>query len=325
MNELVRFEPTEWEAIKTNWKGLKALVLESIKAASSRRSYDAALDNWRDWYDAAPEPRPQFFSKASVNGFKSHLEARGLAPQTINVQLAAVRKLAVETSDNIPQVCAPEVAAAICRVKGAKRLGVRIGNWLSEEQAAQLTNAPDNSIAGYRDRAVLAVFYGIGLRRSEVASLRFEQLVQREGQWIFADLVGKHGRVRSPTVPPWVKDAIDLWAQAAGIQPEGYIFRPVNRGGHICGDRIRNAHSLWLTCRKYAAALNIQGFAPHDMRRTCAMHCREHGAPIEYISALLGHASVQTTERYLPRTNLLKDAPNYRIPNPFKDRRPPAA
>jgi hypothetical protein len=74
-----------------------------------------------------------------------------LAPSSINQRLSAIRKLALEAADN--GLMAPELAAGISRVKGAKRLGVRTGNWLNKEQAEALINSPDTStLKGKRDR-----------------------------------------------------------------------------------------------------------------------------------------------------------------------------
>jgi integrase len=104
----------------------------------------------------------------------------------------------------------PELAAGIQRVKGAKRQGVRMGNWLTHKQAEDLINAPDpNRLKGKRDRALLAVLIGCGLRRSEAAALTFAHIQQREGRWVIVDLIGKHGRVRSVPMPSWAKVAID--------------------------------------------------------------------------------------------------------------------
>lgn len=63
--------------------------------------------------------------------YRFFLEQNNLAPSTINVRLAAVRRLAYEAADT--GLLSPELAAGIRRVKGAKRLGVRIGNWLTVE------------------------------------------------------------------------------------------------------------------------------------------------------------------------------------------------
>jgi site-specific recombinase XerD len=126
------------------------------------------------------------------------LEARGLGAVSINVRITAVRKLAVEAADN--GLLAPEVAGGITRVKGVASKGVRLGNWLSVQQAQKLLNAPAvTTTKGLRDRAILAVLLGCGLRRSEVAALTIGHVQQRDGRWCIVDLRGKHpGRRASP-------------------------------------------------------------------------------------------------------------------------------
>ena len=115
---------------------------------------------------------------------------------------------------------------------------MRTGNWLSLRQAQALLNAPDIETAkGLRDRAILAVLLGCGLRRSEVAALTFKHTQQRDGRWCIIDLVGKHHRVRTIPMPTWVKVAIDAWATKAAVTEE-HVFRPVNRGDCVIGDAI---------------------------------------------------------------------------------------
>ena len=114
--------------------------------------------------------------------------------------MSAIRKLAAEAADN--GLLAPELAAGIARVKSAKTQGIRNGNWLSLRQAQALLGAPDSTTTkGLRDRAIIAVLLGCGLRRSEVAALTFAHVQQRDGRWCIVDLVGKHGRVRTAPMP----------------------------------------------------------------------------------------------------------------------------
>jgi integrase len=81
-----------------------------------------------------------------------------------------VRKLAVEAADN--GLLAPELASGIARIKGVRSHGVRVGNWLSLQQAQRLLNTPDiRTRKGLRDRAMFATLLGCGLRRSELANL----------------------------------------------------------------------------------------------------------------------------------------------------------
>src|SRR5437773_2232580 len=111
----------------------KAAVLNSLRSPESQRGYQHALDEFIAWY--CSEPRLSF-NKTVVTRYRIHLETRQLAPGTINVRLAAVRRLAYEAAD--AGLLSPELAAGIRRVKGARKLGVRLGNWLTAEEARGL-------------------------------------------------------------------------------------------------------------------------------------------------------------------------------------------
>src|SRR5213593_2807760 len=189
------------------WQRLKALVLDSVSSPITRRVYNMALNEFMDWYGQAPRPG---FSKATVSAWRASLEARKLGSASIIIRMSAIRKLAGEAVDN--GLLAPELPAGISRVKSVKSIGVRTGNGLSLRQAQALLGTPDAATTkGLRDRAVLAVLIGCGLRRSEVAALMFTHIQQRDGRWCIVDLVGKHGRVRTVPMPAWTKDAIDAW------------------------------------------------------------------------------------------------------------------
>src|SRR6201987_6035356 len=206
----------------TDWRKLKALVLDSVSSPITKRVYNLGLHEFFAWF--SQEPR-NGFTKATVTAWRVALEARGLGAVSINVRITAVRKLAVEAADN--GLLDPELANGITRVKGVASKGVRLGNWLSVKQAQTLLNTPDVSTTkGLRDRAILAVLLGCGLRRSEVAALTVGHVQQRDGRWCIVDLVGKHGRVRTIPMPTWVKVAIDAWTSAAGVA-DGQVFRPV--------------------------------------------------------------------------------------------------
>src|SRR6266480_2924016 len=133
MGELIKFEPGPWAK-------LKALALDSVASPHSKRAYESALNHFLGWYHS--ESRPPI-SKAVVNAYKAQLEEAHLSASTINVRLAAVRRLVSEAADNglIP----PDLAAGIAKVKGASRLGVRTGNWLDRRQAERLINTPDTA------------------------------------------------------------------------------------------------------------------------------------------------------------------------------------
>ena len=128
--------------------------------------------------------------------YRSFLECLSLSAATINLLLSAIRRLADESAE-----CgwlSPEHAIGIRRVKGVKRLGRKMGNWLTRNQAQELVNAAStNSLLGWRDGAMLALLLGCGLRRSEVVGLNLDQLQSREGRWVIVNLVGKGKRPSS--------------------------------------------------------------------------------------------------------------------------------
>ena len=172
---------------------------------------------------------------------------------------------------------------------------MRLGNWLTARQAQALLNAPDATTnKGLRDRAILAVLLGCGLRRSEVAALACKHSQQRDGRWCIVDLVGKHGRVGTVPMPAWVRVAIAAWATTAGIT-DGPVFRSVNRGGQVRDTALSEKVACQLI-RPYAEAGGAAGMASHDCRRQIVPRGRRE---LEQIQMLLGPASVQTTERYL--------------------------
>src|ERR1035437_2802685 len=282
----------------------KNAVLYSLGAASSQESYGHAIDEFIGWYCC--EPRLAF-NRTVVLRYRFFLEQKNLALSTINVRLAAVRCLAYEASDT--GLLSPELAAGIRRVKGAKRLGVRIGNWLTVEQSrALLGEPPSDHLRGKRDHAILALLIGCGLRLAELVGLGTKDFQVREEHWVIADLIGKGKHIRTVPVPVWAKRAVDEWTTAAGING-GAIFRRVSRPGKIWGDGI-TPKAIWHIVKAAAKRAGIKDLAPHDLRRTCARLCHLAGGELEQIQFLMGHASVQTTERYLGCKQKLSQAVN---------------
>jgi site-specific recombinase XerD len=285
----------------------KSAVLNSLASPESRRSYEFAIQNFVEWY--CSEPRLAL-NRIVVTRYRMQLEQLHLAPSTINQRLAAVRRLAYEASD--AGLLSPELAAGIRRVKGVKQLGVRLGNWLTAEESRALVNAPTSeTLRGKRDRAILAVLLGCGLRRSELVHLKVEHLQRREEHWAVVDLVGKGGHVRTIPVPQWVKTRIDDWTRASDTA-SGRLFRSINKNGVVWGEGLTEK-VIWYVVKNFAKTVGIEKVAPHDLRRTCARLCHVSGGELEQIQFLLGHVSVQTTERYLGCKQKIRDAVNDRI------------
>ncbi len=285
----------------------KSAVLTSLTSVEAQRGYSHAINEFVDWY--CSEPRLAF-NRVVVLRYRNHLESRQLAAGTINLRLGAVRRLAYEAADS--GLLSADLAAGIHRVHGVRKLGVRLGNWLTADQGKALWQAPDaQRLKGKRDRALLALLLACGLRRREVTTLKLRDLEQREGHWAIVDMVGKGGHIRTVPIPDWVREQLEEWIMAAGIQ-DGKIFRKVDRLGRIWGDGL-SVKAVWHIVKDSAKQAGLPNIAPHDLRRSCARLCQTAGGELEQIQFLLGHVSIQTTERYLGSKQRIRCAVNDRI------------
>jgi integrase len=284
----------------------KTAVLNSLTSVDGQRGYGHAIDEFVDWY--CSEPRLAL-NRTVVLRYRTYLEARQLAPGTINHRLGAVRRLACEAADS--GLLSSDLAAGIRRVKGVRNLGVRLGNWLNSEQSLALWQAPNCKVLKGKRDALLALLLACGLHRHEAVALRLEHLEQREEHWAIVDLKGKAGHVPTVPVPGWVMEELRVWLNASGID-RGKVFRRVTKMGKTLGEGTTEK-AVWHIVKDSAKRIGLEKLAPHDLRRTCARLCHAAGGELEQIQFLLGHVSIQTTERYLGCKQRIRSAVNDRI------------
>ena len=147
----------------------KFAVLNSLSSICSQRTYDHAIREFIEWY--CSEPRLAF-NKTVVTRYRISLEQQHYASTTINLRLAAVRRLAYEAADC--GLLSADLAAGIRRAKDAKRLGVPVGNWLTAEQGKRLLRTVDvASLRGKRDYVTLAILLGCGWSQTHRDLCRF--------------------------------------------------------------------------------------------------------------------------------------------------------
>jgi integrase len=267
---------------------LREMVLDSVQSIHSKRNYAKALDDLFAFCASRP------LSRALLMEYRTTMDH--LSPSTINVRLSAVRKLVGEARRN--GMIGLEEAANLTDIPNVRQKGTRLGNWLTREQAKELLAVPDRStLKGKRDYVIIALLVGCALRRRELASLKIEDIQLREGRWVIIDLCGKGGRIRTVAVPIWVKQAIEVWMAAANID-KGRLLRPLSKSGKMVGDELGD-WAIWSVVEQSSKQIGIEHFGAHDLRRTCAKLCRKNGGDLEQIKFLLGHSSIQTTERYL--------------------------
>lgn len=256
-------------ALSPSLAHLAELAVLSLGSPSSQRNYRR--------YIRAFLASGLSLNREGVQAWLRHLRQSRAGAVTVNVSLAAVRLLAREA--NARGLLDDVTLGALERIRGVKRSGDRIGNWLELHQVEILLDAAGNS----RDKALIACMVGCGLRRAEVCALEWSQWQRRGERWIICDLVGKGGRVRSVPAPEWVAEHVEAYRASATV---GRVYE-------IGPD------TAYLIVRDTARAAGLGEVRPHDLRRTCARLMRSAGVPIEQIQMILGHASIQTTERYL--------------------------
>lgn len=271
-------------------------ALKALPSPNTRSSYAKGIADMYAFADGRP------ITLSLLHEWRLSM-AGTLAAGSVNARITAARCLILHAK-NAGAIDVDE-AWELLQIKGLPHRGVRAGNWLSVTQLRRLLAVPSGShLRSRRNYCILAVFAGCGIRLDELARLEVETIQQRDGRWLLVNLLGKGGRVRTVAVPGWVKLAIDGWLKAAKIT-EGRVIRQLTLDpAGLSTNGIRDI------VRKAAAKIGVPSFSPHDLRRTCARLCRESGGDIEQIQALLGHASINTTQRYLGTIQNLRNAVN---------------
>jgi integrase len=283
-------------------------VLATLTAEKTKEAYAAALADFCAWTAERNEP----LSKPLVETWRGALLGRGLSVSSVNQRLSAVRSLFRQAAER--GALSAEEALRLSSVANVKQSGQRLGKWLTEGEAGKLLAVPDpQTRLGVRDRAILALLVACGLRRDELVRLEVRHLQLREERWVLLDIQGKGRRIRTVPVPLWVKRLVDRWLGESGIAA-GPLFRPLRKGGALTpGTQPVSEDLIYTLVQRSGAVIGHPELTPHDLRRTCAKLCRKAGGDLEQIQLLLGHASIQTTERYLGTKQDLVQAVNDRM------------
>lgn len=302
------YQPT----ISTQERQIIEMVIDALPSKNSRRAYQRHLEEFFFWHQK--ENRPEL-NKALINRYLKYLreqtdsktKKKKYSSATLNQKLSAIRKLASEAEDN--NILDSRIANGIRSVKGLSNEKNRLGNWLTQAEAQLWINSPDiKTLKGLRDRALLAVMIGCGLRRAETAMLSLLHLEMRENRWVIVNLIGKRDKMRSVPMADWIKTAVDVWIDSALIS-DGFIFRGVHKTDKLMGESM-TPQAIYKIIKFYAGQLGKnKKIAPHDLRRTFAQLAYHGGSPIDQVQLSLGHSSIQTTENYLGLKQNLKEAP----------------
>ena len=298
MTNIIKAEPVAVRPM--SYDDLAYLVHQSIPNKNTRAWTMFWVRRFKEWCVCNDV---HSFDRRTVLAFRQYLHDeensdgdKKNSSGTINQALVAIRKLAREGLDNNAMSAAQ--VHSVCSVAGFRQTGTRAGNWLTKEQAEAVCDAPDPStLTGARDRAILALLVGAGLRRQEVCDLRHSHLAERGDRLCIVDLVGKGGRVRTVVVLPWVGRRVMTWLGLARTF-DGPLLRRIYHGTDRPG-RSMSVEGVRFVVEKYSKQVGLEQISAHDLRRTFAKLTKAGGASDRQIMANLGHSNVAVTERYL--------------------------
>ena len=265
------------------------LALDSVHSEASRRAYKRAITAFL----AFARPQGAAFDRALVRAYVAHLEASGKSASTCNQQLAAIRALAREA--RYAGLIGKEAEEGIREIHSTPIRGQKTGVWLDKAQILELLAAPDQKTQrGRRDFVMCALLVGCGLRRAEAVGITCDQVRMLDGVLCLCDLEGKGGRVRTVPMPRFCWQAVQGWiAEVGGTGP---LLRSFTKAATLNG-AMDDSSVFWIL-QGYAKLLGFEKLAPHDCRRSWAHACLKGGGTLSEIQKVLGHSSLQTTQRY---------------------------
>jgi integrase/recombinase XerD len=273
---------------------LSWLATERGRAPSTLEAYRRDVRRWLAWLVVVGRTLGDI-DEAVIEAFVGHLRDEGLAPATAKRRVVAVRSLyrflAEEgslPSDPGADVAAPQVPAALPKALTEEEVATLLGAVVGDEPAAR------------RDRAILEVLYGTGLRISELVGLSLGDV--DIGQHLLRAF-GKGSKERLVPLGRHAEEALEAWLSPAGrgaLEPAQWARRGdaeavfLNRRG-----RRLTRQGAWLVVKRHGDAVGLgERLSPHVLRHSCATHMLDHGADIRAVQELLGHASISTTQVY---------------------------
>jgi len=265
-------------------------LLRGIENARTRRAYKARLSAFHAWLKTR---KPNTIDARTVEKYLGYLASQGKETSTINQSLAAIRKLAAVNADYA-------IFRTIKTRKTAPSNGADTsqGRVLTKAQGGKLINAKAETLRGLRGRALVAVLLGCGLKLREITSLEFEQIARQGRTWMIELSDG-----RAIPLPAWAKRAIDVYARRAGIK-QSKVFRRLEGTEGVSDDGL-SEQIVYRTVTSYGNDLRIK-VSPDDLRRTFANLAYDSGATLEQIQTLMGHDSIQNTQRLITRSSKRK-------------------
>ena len=223
------------------------------------------------------------------------LKNKNIAPSTINLYLYAMKGVAREAFNNdvMPQLAYLKISI----MKGMAYQRLPVGRSLTAYQCRKLLKiCDDETLRGKRDKALLALMMGCGLRRAEVVGLKMEHWNAKESTFTF---IGKGNKQRKVYLPPDLEPILQSWFLARG-KTEGTLFPAIYQGSGdpVFGSKNMLPSTVYRIVKRRATQAKIPKITPHDLRRTFASKMLEAGVDLFVLQQSMGHASLAITARY---------------------------
>jgi len=263
-------------------------------SAKTIAAYKAALEQFRDWARfRVKQAEPDQLTAKDLLDYVNHLrDERHNGPASVNRSVTILKTFyrAIVAMDHLEPDANP--MAHFPRIKAAP---TKLPVFLSEEEMRKLIAQPRTStVLGLRDRALLTLLYGTGIRANEAATMRECDVDLRDN---VVRVIGKGGKQRAVPLHPEVARTLAQYRQARGrALPDGLFFRS-RRGGGM------SRYVIYERVRRHSRHARVdQKVSPHTLRHTFATHLVKIGVQLVTIRDLLGHRSISSTQVYLHTT-----------------------
>lgn len=248
-------------------------------------NYAVDLSQFLDYLDNEGVRLPDEITRNHIRSFIRDVLGFGYAKTSAARKLSAIKGWLAYLMDREDIGSDPSIG-----IRGPK-LPSTLPRALPREDVLRLLDTGIDGENEIRDRAVLELLYGSGLRIAEIASVRWGDLDLVE-RWI--RIRGKGNKERIVPLGSYAIKALEEWRP--GSAREGDFLFPGKGGGHIA------VRTISRIVKKAAMKSGLSGVTPHMLRHSFATHMLEGGASLRVLQELLGHESLATTQRYLTVT-----------------------
>lgn len=270
--------------------------LATLHSPQSRKSMASKLNVFARWTGASDlRDCPWGEMKTEhVLAFLAKQEKDGISGSTSNCYLAALKGVAQAAW--LARSMEHEDYLRIKSLKQRRCYRLPTGRALSFDESRNLLGDCDVETAiGARDRAVIALMLGCGLRRGEIPGLQFERLDLMNRT---LTLIGKGDKERRVFLPPPVAQVVETWVRRwRGTNP-GLLFGRIFKNGRISVEDPLDPSSVGRITKRRMEAANHESATAHDLRRTFATRLFANNVDIVTVKNMMGHSNIATTAMY---------------------------